>query len=109
MGLYKEYIEKDYFDKNWNAYEILAGIFGTKLQLNRIFFLNKINHVQKLIDNYIENIEIYKKQRTDKYVKYINEKKIDVDTHSIDLQVGKDIVETFCKFNNNTYYRTKIL
>lgn len=55
LGLYKEYIEKDYFDKNWNAYEILAGIFGTKLQLNRIFFLNKINHVQKLIDNYIEN------------------------------------------------------
>lgn len=49
LAIYKDHIANDYFSKNWNLYEILAGTFGLKLKLSKNSYLKTISNLRNLI------------------------------------------------------------
>jgi hypothetical protein len=51
MSIYKDYIKKDYYDRNWNYYEILAGITGLKLKILPKKYFDRVGEVNLLIDD----------------------------------------------------------
>ena len=51
LALYKDYMDKDYFDKHWNYYELLAGVFGLKLKLLEQTYMTHVRILKNIIHN----------------------------------------------------------
>jgi hypothetical protein len=96
LCIYKEYLDKDFFSKNWNVCELPAGLFGTKLKLRKEFFLEKIQHVQKMINTYTSDMVRYRNSSIDKLLSNPNENYTE---EELGAKVGEAIIEKFASFN----------
>jgi len=57
-SIYKHFIQKEYFSKKWNTFDILAGCIATKLKLDKQFLINKIKFIHDSINNLIKEIDM---------------------------------------------------
>lgn len=67
LNIYKYFFEKDFYKQSNNIYDLLAGTFSFKLKINNNYYYNKINEINKKIDN-LNNMN------DDEMLEYINKK-----------------------------------
>lgn len=80
-SIYKSEIDKDFFQKNWTYYDILAGAVAFKIMLNKEKFNERVNELTTKIKNFC--IDLDKSEKKDKFK--------DIDLYTSQTMIQNDI------------------